>query len=182
MQVGSATIRLNCSRWSIHHLFILLPSSLLTPTSVGPSPSPVPSLKTLRPRSFAWGHVIHHSSQRLSLVWSPPHGAKQKDLCVDALCMSANPSFQPRCKFWPIFTTLSHFCQDWGWEVGTRCFCWHSIFVWVQTLMAVREPIIQRWELCRQNFCFMSVWEQTSCVWYFLHTYVWCAWKSYANT
>lgn len=106
VQVGSATIRLNCSRWSIHHLFVLLPSSLLVPASVGPSPSPVPSLKTLRPCSFAWGHVIPHCSQRLSLVRSPPHGAKQKRLCVGASCMSTNPSFHPRCNFDP-FLLLS---------------------------------------------------------------------------
>lgn len=88
--------------------------------------------------------------------------------------MAVNPSFQPRCKFWPIFTICSHFWRGWRWEVGARCFCF-------QTIMAISGKIILRWELCRQYFCFMlCLCTDIYYMWYFSHTYIWYTSKSCA--
>lgn len=76
---------------------------------------------------------------------------------------------------WPIFTILHHFCQGWGWEVGTRCLCS------LRPLRAISGKIILRQELCRQYFCFMfCLCADIYYMWYYSHRYTWYASKPHA--
>lgn len=133
---------------------------------------PVPSFEILGPCSFTWKHIAQ-SSQPFSLPCFF-HIVLCRNIFMFLPYRWQSTLLSNPDASWPIFTILHHFCQGWGWEMGTRCLC-------SQTIRAISGKIILRQELCRQYFCFMfCLCTDIYYMWYCSHRYTCYASKPHA--